>query len=251
VKARAFLTADWRHLAMLNYAVDASVLKRFVPRGTELDYYRGDTFISVVGFRFLRAKVFGWAIPFHRNFEEVNLRFYVRRQVAEGWRRGVVFIRELVPRRVIAFVARTCYGEPYAALPMRHRIEHTTEKIRVEYGWQRQGRWESLRAAAEGLPKTIEKGSLEEFITEHYWGYTARKRACSEYQVEHPRWQVWRAVEATLEADVSTLYGDAFVKSLSSRPASAFIADGSTVVVRQACEFSEGEPNPALQPIVS
>lgn len=243
MKARTFLTAEWRHLVMLNYAVDASVLKGFVPAGTELDYYRSDAFISVVGFRFLRAKVFGLAIPFHRSFEEVNLRFYVRRQVAEGWRRGVVFIRELVPRRAIAFIARRCYGEPYTALPMRHRIDHTTERIRVEYGWQRQGRWESVCAAAEGQPKAIENGSLEEFITEHYWGYTARKAACSEYQVEHPRWQVWDALEATLEADVSTLYGDAFVESLSSPPASAFIADGSPVVVRQACEFAEGEPN--------
>ena len=190
--------------------------------------------------RFLSTKVFGCAFPFHRNFEEVNLRFYVRRRIAEGWRRGVVFIRELVPRRAIAFVGRTCYGEPYTALPMRHRIDHTIEKIRVEYEWRRQGKWESVCAAAEGQPKTIEKGSLEEFITEHYWGYTARRAACSEYQVEHPPWHVWRAPEATLEADVSTLYGDVFVESLSSRPASAFIADGSPVVVRNASEFSDG-----------
>ncbi len=243
MKASAFLTAEWRHLAMLNYAVDPSVLKRFVPPGTELDSHRGDTFISMVGFRFLRTRVFGSAFPFHRNFEEVNLRFYVRRHVAEGWRRGVVFIREMVPRRAIAFVARTCYGEPYMALPMRHRIDQTSEKIRVEYEWQRQGKWESMRAAAEGQPEAIENGSLEEFISEHYWGYTARKASCSEYQVEHPRWHVWRAIEATLEAEVLTLYGDAFVESLSSRPASAFIADGSPVVVRHACELSEREPN--------
>src|SRR5437879_5755934 len=147
---RLFLTAEWRHLAMLNFVVDPVVLKPFVPAGTELDSYKGETFLSVVGFRFLNTRVLGFAIPFHRNFEEVNLRFYVRRKTAEGWRRGVVFIKELVPRRAIAFVARTCYGEPYTALPMRHRIDHTTEKIRVEYGWQRQGRWESVHAAAEG-----------------------------------------------------------------------------------------------------
>ena len=245
MKARTFLTAEWRYLAMLNYALDASVLKRLVPPGTELDSYRGDTFVSVVGFRFLSTRVFGWAFPFHRNFEEVNLRFYVRRNTAEGWRRGVVFVRELVPRRAIAFVARTCYGEPYTALPMRHRIDHTMEQIRVEYGWQRQGRWESVQAAAEGQPEAIKNGSVEEFITEHYWGYTAHKAACSEYQVEHPRWQVWHAAEAALDADVSSLYGDAFVESLSARPASAFIADGSPVVVRHASDFSEREPNQA------
>jgi uncharacterized protein YqjF (DUF2071 family) len=243
MKARTFLTAEWRHLAMLNYAVDPSVLKRLVPLGTELDYYRGDTFVSVVGFRFLDTRVLGMAFPFHRDFEEVNLRFYVRRHVAEGWRRGVVFIRELVPRHAIAFVARACFGEPYTALPMRHKIEQTTDNFRVEYGWRRRGKWECVRAAATGQPKSIESGSLEEFITEHYWGYTAHGTACSEYQVEHPRWQVWHATEAILEADVSRLYGDAFVESLSSRPLSAFIADGSPVVVRHASEFSEEEPD--------
>jgi len=247
MRARTFLTAEWRHLAILNYAVDSSVLKPLVPPGTELDYYGGVTFVSIVGFRFLNTRVFGWAFPFHRNFEEVNLRFYVRRHAAEGWRRGVVFIRELVPRCAIAYIARTCYGEPYMALPMRHKIDHTTQKICVEYGWWRQGAWESVRVAAEGEPKTIVNGSLEEFITEHYWGYTARGTACNEYQVEHPRWQVWDAVEATFEADVSTLYGDSFVESLSSHPASVFIAEGSPVVVRYGSEVSEKEPNQTIE----
>jgi uncharacterized protein len=236
MKAPTFLTADWRYLAMLNYAVEPSVLKPFVPSGTELDSYHGDHFVSVVGFRFLNTKVLGFAFPFHRNFEEVNLRFYVRRQSPEGWRRGVVFIRELVPRRAIAFVACACYGEPYSALPMRHEIDHTPQRIGVQYEWKRRGKWESLYAAAEGQSKPIEQGSLEEFITEHYWGYTADKAACAEYQVEHPRWQVWRAAEATLQADVPTLYGSSFAVSLSSSPASAFIADGSPVVVRRKSE---------------
>ncbi|MDB6025907.1 MAG: hypothetical protein JWM68_2130 [Verrucomicrobiales bacterium] len=237
---RPFLTADWRHLVMLNYVVDPSMLKPFLPCGTELDFYRGDTFVSVVGFRFLNTKVFGCAFPFYRNFEEVNLRFYVRRQMGDSVRRGVVFIRELVPRRAIAFVARTFYGEPYTALPMRHSIVQSTENLRVEYGWQRQGGWESVRAKGEGQPKLIESGSLEEFITEHYWGYTARGSTCSEYQVEHSRWNVWPAAETALEADISTLYGEAFVASLSSTPASAFIADGSSVLVRHASRFANG-----------
>jgi uncharacterized protein len=109
--------------------------------------------------------------------------------------------------------------------------------LSVEYGWRRQGRWENVRAAAEGPSKPIESGSIEEFIAEHYWGYTAHKSANGEYEVEHARWRVWRAVEAELEADVSTLYGDSFVQSLSSPPASAFIADGSPVAVRSRSEF--------------
>ncbi len=217
---------------MLNYEVAPDVLQPLVPQGTELDFFEGRTFLSIVGFQFLRTRVFGVPIPLHINFEEVNLRFYVRRKSADGWRRGVVFVRELVPRAAIAFIARTFYDEPYQALPMRHHIERSATGIRVEYGWRRAGHWESLHAAGTGQPEEIAAGSLEEFITEHYWGYTARRSGCSEYQVQHPRWRVWRAVEAGYEANIASLYGQPFVESLSEKPASAFIADGSPITVR-------------------
>jgi len=217
---------------MLNFAVERERLDPFVPRGTELDWHEGRTFVSVVGFRFLRTRIRGVPVPLHINFTEVNLRFYVRRKTEEGWRRGVVFIRELVPRRAIAFVARAFYGEPYLALPMRHQIEHGESSIRAEYAWRRSGRWESIVASASGEAREIKAGSEEEFITEHYWGYTSRRGGCNEYEVEHPRWRVWRADEAKLEADIAGLYGESFVECLSAKPTSAFIADGSGVVVR-------------------
>ncbi|MDB6022993.1 MAG: hypothetical protein JWQ04_2850 [Pedosphaera sp.] len=242
MSARAFLTAEWRHLVMLNFAVDPAVLKPFVPAGTELDFFGSDTFVSVVGFRFLNTRVLGWAFPFHRNFEEVNLRFYVRRKTTEGWRRGVVFISELVPRRAIAFVARTFYGEPYLALPMRHSIELKTPGISVEYAWRRAGNWESVQINALGDPRTIEPGSPEEFITEHYWGYTQCGAGCREYEVEHPRWKFWPASESSLKADVGALYGNQFIECLSARPASAFIADGSPVVVRNNLQVAPNAP---------
>ena len=238
-KRGAFLTAEWRHLAMLNYAIDPVVLKPLIPLGTELDSYEGQFFVSVVGFLFLNTKVFGCSIPFHRNFEEVNLRFYVRRNTSEGWRRGVVFVRELVPRLAIASIARVVYGEPYTALPMRHRIERSEEGIAVEYGWSRGGRWEGVRAKALGQPSPMKAGSQEEFIAEHYWGYTARPGGCSEYEVEHSPWRIWNALEASLEADMETLYGKAFVECLSARPASAFIAEGSPIVVRRAIRSAQ------------
>jgi uncharacterized protein YqjF (DUF2071 family) len=169
----------------------------------------------------------------HTNFEEVNLRFYVRRKTDAGWRRGVVFVRELVPRRAVAFIARTFYGEPYSTLKMRHSIEISDNRIAVEYAWRRSGQWESVKAVGSGGPQAIEIGSEEEFITEHYWGYTARGEGCDEYEVEHPRWRVWRASEAVLNADPAGLYGERFVESLSVRPSSAFIADGSAIAVRR------------------
>jgi uncharacterized protein YqjF (DUF2071 family) len=229
---RVFLSAEWRNLAMANFAIDPAILRPLIPAGTELDFFDGETFVSVVGFQFLNTRLFGIPIPFHRNFEEVNLRFYVRRKCAEGWRRGVVFIRELAPRRAVAFVARVFYDERYTALPMRHTIDHQNGALKVEYAWQRDGVWESLKLSATGESRLIESGSVEQFITEHYWGYTAHSRGSSEYQVDHPPWRVWPAATARLGCDVAALYGSQFVEALSAPPASAFILDGSPILVR-------------------
>jgi hypothetical protein len=231
--AKPFLTANWRYLAMLNFAVDPKILEPLVPSATELDFHRSETFLSVVGFLFLDTRVIGLPIPLHRHFEEVNLRFYVRRKSAEGWRRGVVFVRELVPRAAIAIVARTFYGEPYSALPMRHLLEHKDGRLLAEYQWRRGRRWETLAMTAEGEPQEACEGSQEEFITEHYWGYTARRSGCSEYRVNHPRWRLWPAKTTRFDANVATLYGPHFVETLATPATSAFIAEGSPVEVER------------------
>lgn len=233
--APPFLTAEWRWLVMLNYEMDPALLRPLVPAGTELDAWGGVTYASVVGFLFRRTRVLGVPIPFHRTFEELNLRFYVRRKGPEGWRRGVVFVKEVVPRFAIAAVARWIYNENYVALPMRHRVALSAETGgSLEYGWRTGGRWSTVRAEVRGPARPLAEGSEEEFITEHYWGY-ARQRdgGCVEYQVEHPRWNVWRAESAALDADVAGLYGPAFAAPLSAAPRSALVADGSAVVVRQ------------------
>jgi hypothetical protein len=230
---RPFLTAEWRYLAMLNFAVDPKILQSLVPRETELDFHNGHTFLSVVGFLFLDTRVIGVPIPLHRDFEEVNLRFYVRRKSGQEWRRGVVFVRELVPRRAIALIARTFYGEPYLALPMRHLLEHKEGRVFAEYQWRRGQRWETLAMTATGEPQNAAEGSHEEFITEHYWGYTARRDGYSEYRVEHPRWRLWTADSTKFEADVATLYGPQFVEPLAAQAVSGFIAEGSPIEVHQ------------------
>jgi hypothetical protein len=216
---------------MINYAIDPAVLQPLVPRGTELDSFAGVTYVSVVGFQFLKTRVLRIPFPFHQNFEEVNLRFYVRQKCRDGWRRGVVFVRELVPRRAIAFVARTFYGEPYLALPMRHHLEHGASGFTARYEWRRGGTWESLEVTGAGEPQEIAPGSLAEFITEHYWGYTTRAKGSTQYEVQHPRWRAWTSREARLEADIAALYGPQFVEALSAPPASAFLAEGSPVAV--------------------
>ena len=166
---------------MLNYVVDPRLLIPLAPAETEIDFENDETFLSVVGFLFLDTGLLGLRIPLHRDFEEVNLRFYVRRKSLDGWRRGVVFIRELVPRPAIAFIARAFYGENYVAVPMKHEIEHLGQKLKVEYSWRRGHKWESLKMTATGESQSVAEGSHAGFITEHYWGYTALRKGCSEY----------------------------------------------------------------------
>ncbi len=241
---RAFLTAEWRYLAMLQYRIEPAVLGPLVPRGTELEEWQGRTLVSMVGFRFLRTRVLGLPIPFHRNFDEVNLRFYVRRRGPEGWRRAVVFLREIVPRRAIALVARLGYNEPYVALPMRHTVAldgaERGETGLVRYQWRHRGEWSHLEAESEGEPAHPAPGSEQEFITEHYWGYTAQRDGGTlEYRVAHPAWRVWSVRRASLRCDAEALYGVPFARALSGPPSSAFLADGSVVAVFRGTRLAE------------
>ncbi len=231
-----FLTAEWRHLLMVNYAVEPDLLRGFLPNGIELDQWNGTTYLSVVGFLFLRTKILGVPIPQHTNFEEVNLRFYVKRLAPDGYRRGVVFIKEIVPRPLIALVARKCYNEPYQTMPMRHAIDEQNGNLQsgssVEYAWKDERTWNSIRATTVGTPQLAPEGSEEEFITEHYWGYTAQSNGrTKEYRVNHLSWKIWRAANATLSCRIASSYGAAFAGPLSKTPLSAFIAEGSPVKV--------------------
>jgi len=232
---KVFLTAEWRMLAMLNYEIDPGLLLPFVPSGTELDRWNGKVFVSLVGFRFLKTKVFGLSFPFHRNFDEVNLRFYVRRIEGKEVRRGVVFIKEIVPRWAIATLARTVYNERYVSLPMRHSIESLAHSgFSVEYGWRPRSGWNCISLATDGNPALPEDGSEEQFITEHYWGYAAQPRGgCLEYRVVHPSWRVWNSRDAKLEGDVTEIYGPEFAETLRHQPKSAFLAEGSEVAVHR------------------
>jgi uncharacterized protein len=232
---RPFLTAQWRHLVMLSYDVDPEVLAPLVPAGTTLDLWQGRALVSVVGFRFLDTRVLGAAIPWHRDFDEVNLRFYVRRDLPGGQtRHGVVFVRELVARRAVVLLARLAYNEPYRAVRMRSATPRGLSEApgRLAYEWRIGGAWEGLAATAVDAPAVPEPGSQEAFITQHHWGYTRQRDGGTvEYEVEHSPWRVWTAGDATLATDVARLYGRAFAPALSRPPSSALVADGSPVIV--------------------
>lgn len=227
-EGRPFLTAEWRDLAIVNFEADPRILERFVPNGTQLSLWRGRCFVSVVAFRFLNTRILGAPVPFHREFEELNLRFYVGRTVGGELRRGVVFVKEIVPKRAVTFIARAVYNENYHTLPMRHAVAAGSAR----YEWRTAGRWSNLAVAASGPASVPELDSQESFIAEHHWGYVVQRDGETvEYRVERPRWRVAPATVVSWDLDARSMYGDVLATCLEGPPASAFLAEGSPVSV--------------------
>jgi len=238
-----FLKAQWKNLVMLNYEVDAAMLKPYIPAGTVLDLWKGKALVSMVGFMFLDTQVLGIKWPWHVNFEEVNLRFYVRYYNGTEWKRGAVFISEIVPKSIIALIANNLYKEHYRALPMRSSIIATADNhTRFLYEWKLNGRWNKLGATASNELVDIKPGSPEEFILEHYWGYNGLNATKTmEYQVEHISWQTGRVRDYVFDADITALYGETFKPYLEKEPVSAFYALGSDITVRMGEKIVVGE----------
>ena len=231
MKQKKFLSAEWRKLIMANYEVDAAILKKYLPSKTELDDWQGKYYVSLVGFMFLKTRVKGMAIPFHINFPEVNLRFYVKHKSGNEWKRGVVFINEFVPKRAITFVANHLFNERYVTYPMKHKWD-MGDKHAIGYYWKKMDRWSKLEAVACIDPIELVPGSKEEFITEHYWGYsTINEKQTGEYRVDHPRWSLYTVQQYNIECDFKTLYGNDFEFLNNRQPASVFLAEGSPLTV--------------------
>lgn len=231
----SFLTAEWRKLAMVNYTVSPELLLPFVPKHTELDLFEGQCFVSLIGFLFDKVSLLGVPIPFHTTFEEVNLRFYVKHRGEDGqWKRGVTFVKEIVPKYAVSWVANAVYHEPYVTLPMRHQWETANDLLSVSYEWKL-NQWHRLQLIADATSIPMVEGSLEEFITEHYWGYTKYNESSTfEYGVEHPRWEVYPVKTHTVEVDFERVYGRKFGFLSNQTPHSALLAEGSAIVVKSA-----------------
>ena len=222
-----FLTATWRHLVLLNWRVDEDLLVPHLPSGVELDRRDGDCWASLVGFQFLHMSVKGVPAFGYRDFPEINLRFYVKRQVNGETRRGVVFIREITPHLMVGWVARALYNEPYITMPMRQSVDES----RALYQLQIDGQWRGLGVRTTGAWRDQDKAEL--FITEHYWGYnTQRNGDAMEYQVEHPTWRARSIEPDCLDLDIEKLYGAQWAKALGVKPDSMVFAEGSGVTVR-------------------
>ncbi|MEZ4853489.1 YqjF family protein [Flavobacterium sp.] len=229
----SFLNAQWKNLALINYEIEASLLEKYVPKGTEIDFYNGKCYISLVGFLFQNTKLLGIKIPFHTNFEEVNLRFYVKRFENGEWKRGVVFIKEIVPKPALTWVANTVYKEHYQTLPMKHSItENKNLNTDFVYQWKTKNKWNTILMETKDNAIEIESGTTSEFITEHYFGYTKyNENKTFEYEVKHPKWQQKEIIQTVIDVDFKATYGNEFEFLNYQNPASTIFAIGSEISV--------------------
>ncbi|KIC03503.1 hypothetical protein OA88_03780 [Flavobacterium sp. JRM] len=228
----SFLTAEWKNLALLNYEVDAKTLEKYVPPGTEIDVWNNKCYVSLVGFMFENTKVLGIKVPFHIDFEEVNLRFYVKRFENGEWKRGVVFIKEIVPKTAITFIANTLYNEHYQTNKMKHSVTDNEKSKTFVYQWKNHNKWNSIEIETGKKELEIELNSEAEFITEHYFGYTKYDNNTTfEYEVTHPRWQQLPIIDYKIDVDFEDNYGKDFAFLNKSKPVSAFLAIGSKITV--------------------
>ncbi|MBL4705214.1 MAG: DUF2071 domain-containing protein [Flavobacteriales bacterium] len=229
----SFLKAEWRKLILASYKIDPNILQPYVPFGTKLDSWNGNTYVSLVGFMFVNTRVLGMKIPFHINFEEVNLRFYVKRKGENGdWKRGVVFIKEIVPKSAITFIANTLYKEHYQTLPMKHSWFEDEKSLNVIYEWHLNDKWNKIAVNTHIKPISIVEGSKEEFITEHYWGYAKHgDDQSNEYEVTHPQWETYQIKHFAIDVDYQAVYGDDFGFLSDSDPDSVMLAEGSEISV--------------------
>lgn len=228
-----FLSAEWRKLVMMNYIVPEELVKPYLPKGVELDLWKGKCFVSLVGFMFENTTVLGLKVPGHVNFEEVNLRFYVKRIVDGELRRGVVFIKEIVPKQMVTFVANNLYNEHYVTMQMHHDFVKTDSEMQIVYGFHHKGKWNKFGVKAVSKPFAMPENSDEEFFTEHYWGYTRiNEHSTREYAVAHPRWEAYKILAQTIDfPTIGEVYGEQWTPFFAKSPDSVLLAEGSPIEV--------------------
>lgn len=226
-----FLKANWENLIMANYEVEPSILKSYLPKGVELDFYKYKTYVSLVGFMFKKTSLFGVPIPFFGSFEEINLRFYVRKVEGKKIKKGVVFINETVPFKIVALLANKIYKEHYISIPTKNAIE-IAENKHINYEWKMKDKWNSITVQSDTKKYKIEPSSMEEFIFERYFGFTKLSPLnTQEYRIQHPKWNTNKILNYTIDCDFGTMYGDAFSNLNIQVPNSIIMAEGSEVRV--------------------
>lgn len=229
---KTFLKANWQNLIMANYEIDPAILLPYLPKGVELDLFQGKTYLSLVGFLFKSSSIFNIPIPTMGTFEEVNLRFYVVRKIGAELRRGVVFINETVPNKIVAWVANKLYKEHYIAIPTKHKWDIACNKKEIEYQWKVKSKWNSIKVIADAAKHRMDAGSIEQFIFEHYYGYTKVNPEHSiEYKINHPSWEINTIQSYEINCDFAAFYGQEFYVLNNIKPHSVMLAEGSGISV--------------------
>lgn len=229
---KVFLKANWENIIMVNYEIPEEMLSKYLPKGVSVDLYNGKAYISLVGFMFKNTKIFN--IPTFKlgTFEEINLRFYVSRKEGNETRRGVVFINETVPYKAVAWLANALYKEHYTVVPTKHTISKDSKNQKIKFEWLLQKKWNSIYVKNDLKSNEMERNSLENFIYEHYYGYTKiDEQTTEEYRLHHPSWRIHNVVDYEITCDFKAMYGNDFSVLNETKPTAVFIAEGSSVAI--------------------
>ncbi len=227
-----FLHAEWNNLILANYIVSPQLILPYMASKIELDYFEGNAYISLVGFMFLNTKIRGFGVPYHINFEELNLRFYVKHKENGNWIRGVSFIKGIVPKPAISLIANSLFGEKYVTMKIKHSHYESDAGLETEYHWRYKKEWNKLPVTSLKKSSLMRSGSEEEFIAEHYWGFTkASTGKTIAYEVQHPRWEIFHVTGYTIDCNFTALYGEKFSFLHGAKPSSIFMAKGSEVKI--------------------
>lgn len=224
------LRAEWNNIIMANYAVPKELLLPYVPYKTELDFFESETYVTLAGFMFLNTQMLGFDIPFHSNFEEVTLRFYVKSTRGLAAKRGVVFIKEIVPKYAITLLANTVFGQNYMTLKMKSFHQDMGDHMETAYEWKHLDKWNKLTAKAGKRSTPIRQNRFNEFIADHYYGFRKNGETKTyQYEVEHELWETFNVIDYSVNCDFGSLFGNEFSILNKEKPKSVFMLKGSEI----------------------
>lgn len=180
------MTQSWHDLLFAHWPVNATELRRLVPRALDLDLFEGQAWLGIVPFYMTNVRL-RWTppLPWLSAFAELNVRTYVR----VGDRPGIYFFSFDAGRRLAVAAARRFLNLPYVTATMT--VESLEDDVR--YDSRREEHPAVFRAEYGPVAPAFEapRGSLEYFLTERYCLYNLnRRRETYRLDIHHPPWQL-------------------------------------------------------------
>lgn len=218
----------------MNYIISPEILENYLPAYTIIDYFKGNCFTSLVGFPFRNVEIAGMKIPFYTDFEEINLRFYVKRFDGTTWRKGTVFISEIANKSALKFLANSFLHEKYQTLETRQEIKENSELIETKYSWRTWMNWQFLNLISEKPSESVAEGTEAHFIMDRSSGYQKYDTATTnEYGISHPKWNIYPIRSFDINVDFEESFDSNFPVLNETLPHSVILARGSSVAVKQ------------------